>query len=123
MLPSPGTRINRSQHRAARRSRSLSLRLEHRYVYSRRIDRMLATDPQEQACARRTGECSAARSRGHHQSRPAYAHQPRGPIPRLTPTTLSPRGVSATDRPQRRAASLTRVSLPHTQAKRWQGYA
>jgi len=63
MLPSPGTRISQSQHRAVRRFRSLSPRLEHRYVYSRRIDRMLATDPQEQARARRTGECSAARAK------------------------------------------------------------
>ncbi len=32
----------------------------------------------------------SGQGKGHRRSRPAYAHQPRGPTPRLTPTPLSP---------------------------------
>ena len=49
---------------------------------------------------------------GHHRSRPASAPTTR-PTPRPTHDP-QPRGVSATDRPRRRAANLNRVSLPYT---------
>ena len=77
----------------------------------RRIDRMLATDPKEQARARPTAKCSGAMS------------QPFRPGPRSPPTTpsspsggredLQPRDLGTSDRPPARAASPNRVSLPH----------
>lgn len=88
MLPSLGTRISRRQRGAARRFRSLSLRLEHRRAYSYRIDRMPATEPQEQARARPTAECFSRHVKAI-TGRAPRPHQPRvRPLGR--PTTHSP---------------------------------
>jgi hypothetical protein len=93
---------------AARRHRVFSRRHDHRHACSHRIDRPIATDP-EQVAALLTAECPGAtaspiapRSVSTTRRMPSRAAQDPQPC-----------GVGATDRAPPRATNPNRVSLPH----------